>query len=581
MQAPRPTLRSVNPFLASVTVSLVSVVLAFSALGLPADLALAAAPETSAGPSNPAMSPAIARQLLALPAGSVSMGGTSSGRLIRAAALPLRGPHHAFFPHIAARGMFYGTDEMAGFLRRVAARVAVDHPRTKVRLGNVSQRQGGRSQWHASHQVGRDVDIAFFVTDERGRPVVLDDFVKLNRRGLSYDGRLRFDLDRNLSLVQAMLADVDAPAQWVFVARWLEKLLLDHAEDEGVEPEIRRKLAELMRQPGDSTPHNDHYHVRIYCSLEDRKYGCLNREPWRDWVDMQDGAWQEHVEQVGRVLDLPDARLRLRAVRLMERIRAAPAVPRLVTTLTDRDPGVRQAALRAIETIGEPTAAEGLLGKLRQTDDPRWAASLFEVYETLEHDGLPAAARRLIERPATMVSRKIARGHIGPLQVQAAEVLGERGRKEAVKPLLKLLSSPSPAVRLAAHEALGQVTNMRVRGNPASRRSRTHKAVARKWQQFWRKNHRSSWLKWTRLGFRSHGVAVSRRRYVERDIPRLIRAIRHRNPAVSRNAMRVLTALTGHEFAPHYRNRRREIRRQTRHWRWWYRRHKGRAIRRS
>ena len=526
---------------------------------------------------QPIMNPVSAEQLLTLPPGSVSMGGTSSGRLIRAASVPLKGPHYGFFPHIAGRGMTYGTDEMIGFVQRVAGRVAADHPGTQLRLGNISLRQGGRSQWHASHQVGRDVDIAFFVTDESGHPVVLDDFVKFNRHGLSRDGQLRFDVGRNLSLTLALLADQDAPAQWVFVARWLEKLLLDHAENEGVDPELRRRLAEMLRQPGDSAPHDDHYHVRLYCSPQDRKYGCLNREPWRDWVDMHDGDWEEYVARVGEILDLPDVALRLRAVRLMERIRAVPAVPRLVSTLSDRDPGVRDAALRAIETIGEPTAAEGLLGKLRQTDDPRWAVSLFEVYETLDHEDLPATARRLIERPAALLSRKISHGHVAPLQVLAAEILGERGRTEAVPSLLKLLSSPAPAVRQAAHDALGLVTNVRVRGDPASRKSARHRKVARKWQRLWREHGRDSWLKLTRVGFRSHGIRLAGTRYVERDIPRLIQAISHRNPAVSRNASRVLTALTGHNFAPRYNNRRREIRRLARHWQWWYRRHKGRV----
>lgn len=537
---------------------------------------------TTLGPEGPdavaraAMTTAGAKALLTLPAGSISMGGTSSGRLIRAASIPLTGPHHAFFPHIASRGMTYGTDEMVGFIERIAARVAADHPGTRTRLGNISLRTGGRSQWHASHQVGRDVDLAFFVIDERGRPVVLHDYVKMNRRGVSRDGLLRFDLSRNLSLVLAMLADQDAPVQWVFVARWLEALLLEHAEDEGVDPELRRRMAELMRQPGDSAPHDDHYHVRLFCSLEDRKYGCLNREPWRDWVDMHDEQWEEHVDRLGEILDLPEATLRLRAVRLMERIRAVPAVPRLVTTLSDRDVGVRQAALRAIETIGDPIAAPGLLARLRQTDEPAWAGSLFEVYETLDHPDLAAIATRLIQRPAALLSRKIARHHLSPLQVHAADILGERGRKEAVPPLLKLLASPSPAVRVAAHDALGQVTNLRVRGSPASRKAARHRALARKWRGLWSKHRRSSWLKLTRAGFRSHGIRLRGDRYVARDIPRLISAIGHRNPSVSKNANRVLSAITGHSVAPRSGSRHREVRRLVRHWRWWYRRHKGR-----
>ena len=34
---------------------------------------------------------------------------------------------------------------------------------------------------------------------------------------------------------------------------------------------------EACKQPGDSAPHNDHLHVRIYCPIEDRQFGCVDR----------------------------------------------------------------------------------------------------------------------------------------------------------------------------------------------------------------------------------------------------------------------------------------------------------------
>jgi len=530
----------------------------------------AAASGAHAGP----MTTAVARQLLKRPPGSLSLGGTSSGRIINARQLKLKGRHYGFFPHIQERGTQWGTDEMAAFIRRVAARVADEHRRTQLRLGNISLRHGGRSPWHASHQVGRDVDIAFFVNDLDGKPVVLNDFVVIGRSGRSRDGSLVFDERRNLTLVLSLLADEQAPVQWIFIARWLERRLMERARKAGVDDEMMRRMAEVLRQPGDSAPHHDHYHVRIFCSLEDRKYGCLNREPWRDWVDMQDADWEAHVHRVGEVLDLPDPALRLRAVRLIERMRAVPAVPRLLDTLGDSESRVRQAALRAIEIIGDPSAAEGLLAWLRKAADPRWALSLFEVYETLDDVGLAAIARRLIDRPQALLHRTVARRHVAPLHIISADILAERGRKPAVPPLLKLLSSSSPRVRRAAHNALGFVTNQRVRGNPSSRSARRHKRVARSWRHFWRHNRSRSWLYWARKGFRSHGIRLRGNTWTHRDVPRLIRTIRHRNRAVSRNARRVLTALTGHDYSPRYRNRAREIRRLHRHWRWWYKRHK-------
>jgi len=520
------------------------------------------------------MTAAVARRLLTPPGGSLSLGGTSSGRIIHARRLKLKGRHHAFFSHIRERGTHWGTDEMADFIQRVAGRVAAEHRRSVMRLGNVSLRHGGRSPWHASHQVGRDVDIAFFVTNKERKPQVLNDFVVIGRSGRSRDGSLVFDEERNLTLVLALLADEKAPVQWIFIARWLERRLMARARKEGVDPEMMRRMAEVLRQPGDSSPHHDHFHVRIFCSPQDRNYGCLNREPWRDWVDMQDAQWETHVARVGEVMILGRADLRMRAVRLLERMRAVPGVPRLVEALGDRDRRVREAALRAIETIADPSASEGLLAHLRLAAAPAWALSLFEVYETLDHPDLTRVARKLIERPKSILHRKVAERHIWPLQVLAAAILGENGRKPSVPSLLKLLTSSSPKVRLAAHVALGQATNQRIRGDLGSRNARRRKRVVASWKRFWRKNKRKSWLSWARVGFRSHGIRLRGASWTQRDMSRLISAIRHRRPAVSRNARRVLAILTGHEFAPRYRNRAREIRRLYRHWRWWHKRHR-------
>ena len=32
-------------------------------------------------------------------------------------------------------------------------------------------------------------------------------------------------------------------------------------------------------QPSDSSPHDDHFHVRLYCAPDDLPYGCADRPP--------------------------------------------------------------------------------------------------------------------------------------------------------------------------------------------------------------------------------------------------------------------------------------------------------------
>jgi hypothetical protein len=57
------------------------------------------------------------------------------------------------------------------------------------------------------------------------------------------------------------------------------KLLLDHAKQAGEPAELVAKARKALRQPGDSARHDDHMHVRVYCSPEDRPYGCVDIGP--------------------------------------------------------------------------------------------------------------------------------------------------------------------------------------------------------------------------------------------------------------------------------------------------------------
>ena len=39
----------------------------------------------------------------------------------------------------------------------------------------------------------------------------------------------------------------------------------------------------ILKQPGDTLPHDDHLHLRIYCSPTDRSLGCKDGGPLRWW----------------------------------------------------------------------------------------------------------------------------------------------------------------------------------------------------------------------------------------------------------------------------------------------------------
>ena len=52
-----------------------------------------------------------------------------------------------------------------------------------------------------------------------------------------------------------------------------------HAEEIGEPPELIARARRALHQPGDSARHDDHMHVRVYCSEADRAYGCVDMGP--------------------------------------------------------------------------------------------------------------------------------------------------------------------------------------------------------------------------------------------------------------------------------------------------------------
>lgn len=211
---------------------------------------------------------------------SVSWGRANRGGVINPARLPDQGDGYRVPVRWSSRGLRYGTDELVDFVVQVSRRTAAAFPDAKVAVADLSPHRGGPSQWHRSHQSGRDVDLVFFVTDEAGRPVDLEDMRRFGPDGVSKDdspekgGRVLFDVARNWALVRAIVEHPGAPVQHIFVFEPLAQRMLDHARAIGVPESILARARALMKQPGDSAPHDDHLHVRILCSPGDYAYGC-------------------------------------------------------------------------------------------------------------------------------------------------------------------------------------------------------------------------------------------------------------------------------------------------------------------
>jgi penicillin-insensitive murein endopeptidase len=67
--------------------------------------------------------------------------------------------------------------------------------------------------------------------------------------------------------------------QWIFMYEPIAHRLIEHAEQIGEPEAIIARARRTLRQPGDSARHDDHLHVRVYCSAADRAYGCVDIGP--------------------------------------------------------------------------------------------------------------------------------------------------------------------------------------------------------------------------------------------------------------------------------------------------------------
>ncbi|MCC6625561.1 MAG: penicillin-insensitive murein endopeptidase [Deltaproteobacteria bacterium] len=500
------------------------------------------------------LTPKAARALLAMPKGSVSLGKTSDGSLHAAVELPPKGLGYQVLGHALGRKTNYGTRELIDVIARATTTVAERFPGSKLGVGNLGFESGTKIPWSVSHQAGRDADLGMYATDDAGRPVELVPFVyygpDLTARS---NGRVvRFDLPRNLAFVTTLLADDEARVQYIFVAAWLKDRLIQEARRTGVSAEIIRRMQEVLHQPTDSNPHADHFHLRLFCSKEDRLHGCLNRQPPRDWVDLGDEEHRARSLELARILELSDDKLRVAALDKLAAIRGTPAMDAVVGQLEQGSTRVRKAALATLVTWADPTAAERITALLPRVRDARWASELFGAIPRLDADTLVPLAVRVARAPDAMLHPDVKKNAGVDLQVAAISILKEHGGAGEVDLLLELAGSRTKVIAKAATEALAWITCQ----PPKTR-----------FEAWWREHARSDVVAWTRVGLAARGTkrlpaSLRSRAGVELLIP----LVASRDGALRHCAGRALVEITGHPFEA----RLRSPARNRKHWTSWW-----------
>jgi hypothetical protein len=198
-----------------------------------------------------------ARVLDGWPKQSESVGRPSDGALIDGCYLDEVGPG---WVRGGDRG--FGTDELVAAVLWAIQRVQEQFPdTTTVYIGDLSADGGGRAPPHASHQSGRDVDVAYYVAGTAG----VRSFVRVDAATL--------DAPRTWAFFEGLLST--GLLKYVFVDYPLQEPLYGEARAVGWTEEALVPVFEYP-QRGSRTAiirhargHDDHFHVRIACPVGD------------------------------------------------------------------------------------------------------------------------------------------------------------------------------------------------------------------------------------------------------------------------------------------------------------------------
>jgi penicillin-insensitive murein DD-endopeptidase len=206
---------------------------------------------------------------------SVSGGQPNRGWLLDGRRLADDGDGFITHAQWRARGLRFATDELIALITNVARQIQPSNAPVRLAIADLSFEGGGPADpFHRSHQSGRDADLLLFLVDAAGRPYESAEMKVLDDAGVAVDGsRHRLDVPRTWHLVRALVTAAGRSVQYLFLAEPLTQRLLDHARAIG-EPAWVIDTARLALLEPSGAPHNDHLHVRVFCSPTDLDVGC-------------------------------------------------------------------------------------------------------------------------------------------------------------------------------------------------------------------------------------------------------------------------------------------------------------------
>jgi len=407
-----------------------------------------------------------------------------------------------FIPAAVARHTNYGTRTLVSMLSKAASDVQKKHDGPKLLIGNLSFKDGGDLPWSVSHNSGRDADVAFYSTYEDGTSVEHNHFIRFNRRAKSSlaGQKVLFDAKRNWTFVRSLLTSDKGQVQWLFLSSPLRRRLLKQAEEEGESAELIARATKVLKQPSDSSPHRDHFHIRLYCDLTEVLEGCRNTGATWDWINDYTTELGSHIEQQEKTLIEGSQTSKLESLRNLKRLGHQPNTSTLITLVSDEltIPDTRTLAIKMLLRSHTPTKTQLL--QLLNLPDPNTRSSVIRYVGSGKFPGL-------------------------------------------VPHLIAQFSQEERPLRDDIRKALSNLTNhsLPVPDGEGPAHIRLHKA----WEAWYSNNKSDDWEQWIREGFELKGADFKGRMLRHRSIPILIRYTK-RGGHLKLNAHRMLTRITKH-----------------------------------
>jgi penicillin-insensitive murein endopeptidase len=214
-----------------------------------------------------------------------SIGGYSNGCLAGGVALPMNGPHWQVMRPLRNRN--WGHPGLIDFVKRLSEKAYKDKDSwSGVLVGDMSQPRGGPMiSGHASHNIGRDVDLWLtpmpdhILTEEERNTMSAHSVLKLD----SADFDANYWTDAHAAFVRNAAEDPEVVR--IFVTPAIKKFWCDKRPQNATFP----WLSKLRPCPAaQCVGHDDHIHIRLKCAPGDKS--CIG-QPAPDASD--DGCGSE------------------------------------------------------------------------------------------------------------------------------------------------------------------------------------------------------------------------------------------------------------------------------------------------